>query len=60
MVCGKRKEQNSKLYSLVEFKNTKGEAVRMDARYDKQYLEGKYGADLYLKKIIDWSDVNNK
>lgn len=51
-------EQNSKLYSLVEFKNTKGESVRMDAKYDKQYLEGKYGADPYLKKIIDWSDVN--
>lgn len=49
----KGKEQNSKLYSLVEFKNTKGEAVRMDAKYDKQYLEGKYGADPYLKKIID-------
>ncbi len=22
------------------------------------YLEGKYGADPYLKTIIDWSDVN--
>ena len=54
----KGKEQNSKLYSLVEFKNPKGESVRMDAKYDKQYLEGKYGADPYLKKIIDWSDVN--
>ena len=54
----KGKEQNSKLYSLVEFKTTKGESVRMDAKYDKQYLEGKYGADPYLKKIIDWSDVN--
>ena len=54
----KGKEQNSKLYSLVEFKNAKGESVRMDAKYDKQYLEGKYGADPYLKKIIDWSDVN--
>ena len=50
--------QNSKLYSLVEFKNGKGESVRKDAKYDKQYLEGKYGADPYLKKIIDWSDVN--
>lgn len=30
----------------------------LDAKYDKQYLEGKYGADPYLKKIIDWSDVN--
>ncbi len=54
----KGKEQNSKLYSLVEFKNPKGESVRMDAKYDKQYLEGKYGADPYLKKIIDWSEVN--
>lgn len=48
---------NSGLYSLVEFKNDKGESVRKDAKYDKQYLEGKYGADPYLKKIIDWSDV---
>lgn len=30
----------------------------LDAKYDKQYLEGKYGADPYMKKIIDWSDVN--
>lgn len=53
----KGKEQNSKLYSLVEFKNDKGESIRKDAKYDKQYLEGKYGADPYLKKIIDWSDI---
>lgn len=50
--------QNSKLYSLVEFKNDKGESVRKDAKYDKQYLEGKYGADPYLRKIIDWGKVN--
>lgn len=50
--------QNSKLYSLVEFKNDKGESIRKDAKYDKQYLEGKYGADPYLRKIIDWSDVS--
>lgn len=50
--------QNSKLYSLVEFKNEKGESVRKDAKFDKQYLEGKYGADPYLRKIIDWSDVD--
>lgn len=50
--------QNSKLYSLVEFKNEKGESVRKDAKYDKQYLEGKYGADPYLRRIIDWGKVN--
>jgi AAA15 family ATPase/GTPase len=54
----KGNSQNSKLYSLVEFKNSKGEAVRKDAKFDKQYLEGKYGADPYLKKIIDWGQVN--
>ena len=54
----KGKRQNSKLYSLVEFKNKKGESIRKDAKFDKQYLEGKYGADPYLRKIIDWGTVN--
>lgn len=54
----KGNRQNSKLYSLVEFKNEKGESVRKDAKFDKQYLAGKYGADPYLRKIIDWGKVN--
>ena len=54
----KGNNQNSKLYSLVEFKTGSGEIVRKDARYDKQYWEGKYGADPYLRRIIDWSTVN--
>ena len=54
----KGNRQNSKIYSLVEFKNKKGESVRKDAKFDKQYLEGKYGADPYLRKIIDWGMVN--
>ncbi|MCR5604549.1 MAG: ATP-binding protein [Lachnospiraceae bacterium] len=54
----KGNNQNSKLYSLVEFKTGNGEVVRKDAKYDKQYLEGKYGADPYLRKIIDWRVVN--
>ncbi|WP_026513742.1 AAA family ATPase [Butyrivibrio sp. LB2008] len=53
----KGNEQNSKLYSLVEFKNPDGTSVRKDAKFDKQYLEGKYGADPYLRKIIDWSVI---
>ena len=53
----KGNNQNSRLYSLVEFKTGNGEVVRKDAKYDKQYLEGKYGADPYLRKIIDWSVV---
>ena len=51
--------QNSKLYSLVEFKNEKDESVRKDAKFDKQYLEGKYGADPYLRRIIDWGKINS-
>ena len=50
--------QNSKFYSLIEFKNENGESVRKDAKFDKQYLEGKYGADPYLRRIIDWGKVN--
>ena len=50
--------ENSELYSLVEFKNDKGESVRKDAKFGKQYLEGKYGADPYLRRIIDWGTVN--
>ena len=48
-------EQNSQFYSLVEFKNDKGESVRKDAKFDKQYLEGKYGASLSLKNAINWN-----
>lgn len=54
----KGNSQNSKLYSLVEFKNEKGESIRKDAKFDKQYLEGKYGADPYLRKIINWGSFN--
>lgn len=53
----KGNEQNSKLYSLVEFKNPDGSSVRKDAKFDKQYLEGKYGANPYLRKLIDWSVI---
>ena len=54
----KGNDQNSKLYSLVEFKTGNGETIRKDAKYDKQYLEGKYGADPYLRRIIDWREIN--
>ena len=54
----KNNEQSSDLYSLVEIKDSEGFSIRKDARYDKQYLEGKYGADPFLKKIVDWGDYN--
>ena len=46
----------SKLYSLIEFKSDDGRTERKDARNDKRYLEGRYGADPYLRRIIDWGE----
>ena len=51
------KKNASKLYSLVEFRKGNGEKVRPDEAYDKQYIEGRYGADPYLKNILDWGAI---
>lgn len=50
----KNGKQASQLYSLVEFKKDNGKPPRKDEKYGKQYLEGRYGADPYLKRMIDW------
>jgi hypothetical protein len=50
-------DQASNLYSLVSFKKPNGKAERKDASYDKRYIAGRYGADPYIKRIIDWSEV---
>ncbi len=45
----KGREQNFKLCSLAEVKNTKGEFASMDVKYDKQDLEG----NIYFQ-LIRW------
>lgn len=40
--------------SLSNIVNYKGEQVRKDAKFNKQYLEGKYGADPFIKKGLKW------
>ena len=52
----KGNNQSSMLYSLIEIKNSDGTTERKDASYSKRYLEGKYGADPYLRKIINWGE----
>lgn len=52
----KNGEQSSQVYSLVEFKKSNGKKPRKDEKYGKQYFEGRYGADPYLKRMIDWED----
>lgn len=41
---------------LSNIVNYKGEQVRKDAKYSKQYLEGKYGADPFIKKGFFWNE----
>lgn len=49
-------KQYSMLYSLIEMRTEDGELVRNDAVYNKQYIEGRYGADPYLKAIKSWGN----
>lgn len=44
----------SVLYSLVDFRKEGGNKPRNDENYSKQYMEGRYGADPYFKKLTNW------
>jgi AAA15 family ATPase/GTPase len=46
--CEKDQYGSTDLYSLVEYK----EPVRKDASYNKNYLQGKYGAVPYIDEIL--------
>lgn len=48
------REHSSELYSLYEIRKEDGKRINHTAAYDKQYLEGRYGADPYLRTILDW------
>ena len=52
-----RDENFSTIYvPLSNIVNYKGEMVRKDAVYGKQYLEGRFGADPFIKKGLSWCD----
>lgn len=42
----------SDIYSLYELRSEDGERIKNSAAYDKQYLEGRYGADPYLQNML--------
>ena len=46
----------TQLVPLSNIVNYKGEQVRKDAKYHKQYLEGKYGADPFIKRGLNWNE----
>ncbi len=47
-------ENSSEIYSLYEIRDTNGEHIKTTTAYNKQYMEGRYGADPYLQKILEW------
>ena len=47
----------SVLYSLVDFRKESGDKPRNDENYNKQYLEGRYGADPYMHRIQNWEEI---
>ncbi|MBR5974581.1 MAG: AAA family ATPase [Clostridiales bacterium] len=42
----------SEIYSLHELRNEDGDRIKNTASYNKQYLEGRYGADPYLQNML--------
>lgn len=45
-------DHESEVYSLYEIRREDNERVNNTAAYDKQYLEGRYGADPYLANML--------
>ena len=41
---------------LSNIVNYKGEQVRKDAKFYKQYLEGRFGADPFIKRGLKWNE----
>lgn len=47
-------DESSNLYSLYELRDESGNHIQRSAAFDKQYLEGRYGADPYFRNMMDW------
>lgn len=45
-------KHQSKIYSLSDIRQEDNTRIKNTAAYDKQYLEGRYGADPYLSNMI--------
>ena len=56
--AAENERHESEIYSLYEIRREDNERVNNTAAYDKQYLEGRYGADPYLSNMLtggDWA-----
>ena len=47
-------KRESEIYSLYDIRTVDDKHINNTAAYNKQYLEGRYGADPYLKTILKW------
>ena len=54
--AAENQEHGCELYSLYEIRREDNERVNYTAAYDKQYLEGRYGADPYLQNMLNGGD----
>lgn len=50
--AAENENHESEIYSLHEIRNEDNERIKSTAAYDKQYLEGRYGADPYLSNML--------
>jgi len=52
--AAKNDSESSEIYSLYEIRKEDNTRIKTTAAFDKQYLEGRYGADPYLAKMLKW------
>lgn len=50
----KLEDESSDLYSLYDIRDENNNHIQPSAAFDKQYLEGRYGADPYFHNMLDW------
>lgn len=50
--AAENQNHESEIYSLYEIRNEDNERVKATTAFDKQYLEGRYGADPYLSNML--------
>ena len=58
--AAKTPEGPSTLYSLADIADVDGKRIRTQNAYDRQYLAGRYGADPYLRSMLEWGGVDEQ
>jgi len=58
--AAKNDEGASEIYTLYEIRDTDGTRVRANAPFDKQYMQGRYGADPYLSNMLSDEWMENR